>query len=405
MGLLLLSNVIGTFYFGSVIECRYQRGCTDWALICSNRNIYNFFKRNSIEMNYSNREMADIHYYYGLARGSSERARILYAEHFPQRRIPNPRTFAAIHRRLRENGSFSPFRRGIGRPARDDLDDIADQILQRVELNPAISIRRLVAEFNIPYSTIWRILHREHLYPYHLQRVQALEPQDYPNRLGFCQWFISQPLDFGWNVLFTDEAQFTRDGINNFHNTHLWLQENPHAVVQNRHQRHFSLNVWAGIVGDHLLGPVFLPPILNGATYRNFLLDSLPLLLEDVPIRVRREMWFMHDGAPAHFSLVAREVLDRENYYRNRWIGRGGPIAWPARSPDLNPLDFFLWGHCKSLVYSQAVQSQEDLRQRIIDAFQDVIQTHGMLQRVNGSLYRRLEACILTNGGHIEQLL
>lgn len=85
-------------------------------------------------MNYSNREMADIHYYYGLARGSSERAQTLFAEHFPQRRIPNPRTFAAIHRRLRENGSFSPFRRGIGRPARDDLDDIADQILQRVEI-------------------------------------------------------------------------------------------------------------------------------------------------------------------------------------------------------------------------------------------------------------------------------
>ncbi|EFN79901.1 hypothetical protein EAI_14953, partial [Harpegnathos saltator] len=44
-------------------------------------------------------------------------------------------------------------------------------------------------------------------------------------------------------------------------------------------------------------------------------------------------MCFMHDGAPAHFSRIAREYLN--NNYINRWIGRGGPIAWPARSPDL----------------------------------------------------------------------
>ncbi|EFN88855.1 hypothetical protein EAI_03455, partial [Harpegnathos saltator] len=32
-------------------------------------------------------------------------------------------------------------------------------------------------------------------------------------------------------------------------------------------------------------------------------------------------------------SIAAREVLDRD--YNCRWIGRGGPINWPTRSPDL----------------------------------------------------------------------
>ncbi|CAH1382061.1 unnamed protein product [Tenebrio molitor] len=31
-----------------------------------------------------------------------------------------------------------------------------------------------------------------------------------------------------------------------------------------------------------------------------------------------------------------REILD--NQYPQRWIGRGGPHHWPARSPDLNHL-------------------------------------------------------------------
>ncbi|EGI59615.1 hypothetical protein G5I_12233 [Acromyrmex echinatior] len=31
-------------------------------------------------------------------------------------------------------------------------------------------------------------------------------------------------------------------------------------------------------------------------------------------------------------------------------MGRDDPIIWPARSPDLNVLDYFIWGHIKDLV-------------------------------------------------------
>ena len=62
-------------------------------------------------------------------------------------------------------------------------------------------------------------------------------------------------------------------------------------------------------------------------------------------------MWFVYDGVPAHFSCITREFLN--NNYINRWIGRGRPIAWPACSPDLNPLDFYLWEFFKSFVYDE----------------------------------------------------
>ena len=29
----------------------------------------------------------------------------------------------------------------------------------------------------------------------------------------------------------------------------------------------------------------------------------------------------------------------------DRWVGRGGPMAWPSRSADLTPMDYFLWSH------------------------------------------------------------
>ncbi|KOC64115.1 hypothetical protein WH47_01683 [Habropoda laboriosa] len=38
--------------------------------------------------------------------------------------------------------------------------------------------------------------------------------------------------------------------------------------------------------------------------------------------------------------------------YPGRWIGRSGTVEWPARSPDLIPIDFYLWGTLKDIVYT-----------------------------------------------------
>jgi hypothetical protein len=98
--------------------------------------------------------------------------------------------------------------------------------------------------------------------------------------------------------------------------------------------------VWAGIAGDCLVGPHVLPHRLTGNHYLDFLLHDLPKLLEDVPLAVRAEMWYMHDDAPVHFRGTVRDVLN--NTYEDRWIGSGRPTAWPPRSPNLNPLNFYL---------------------------------------------------------------
>jgi hypothetical protein len=62
-----------------------------------------------------------------------------------------------------------------------------------------------------------------------------------------------------------------------------------------RHQHQFSVNVWAGIVGDHLLGPLVLLARLTGNDYLLFLREELPVMLEDVPLTVWQKMWFQHN--------------------------------------------------------------------------------------------------------------
>lgn len=88
-------------------------------------------------------------------------------------------------------------------------------------------------------------------------------------------------------------------------------------------------------------GPFEIPEVLNGEIYLDFLVNHLPNLLADVPLNILRDMWFQQNGCPAHYSRSVREHLNE--VYPGRWIGRSGTISWPARSPDLNPLDFFYW--------------------------------------------------------------
>ena len=55
-----------------------------------------------------------------------------------------------------------------------------------------------------------------------------------------------------------------------------------------------------------------------------------------------------------------------------KWIGRGGPVAWPPTSSDLTPLDFFLWRHVKNIVYINPVNTRQDLIEQIFIEFDQI---------------------------------
>lgn len=349
---------------------------------------------------FSNEEYADIVYIYGFCNGNSRAACREYQRRFPNRRVPNHQTFSAVFLHLRTHGSFPTISTNYERQVQQNLNE-EENILQIIEGNPELSTRRVSARMNeyVPYWRVWRTLHCNLLYPYHIQVVQHLQPQDLPLRLHFCEWIQANP-ELVRYILFTDEAQFTRDGVNNTRNSHHWADENPHIRKESHFQQRFSLNVWCGIIHNQLIGPFFFDERLTGELYTNFLRNELPTLLEDVPLLIRPEMIFQHDGAPAHFSRQARQYLNEA--YPNRWIGRGGPHSWPPRSPDLTPLDYYLWGHSKSLVYETQVNTRAELRQRIIDVFQQIRHNPEVLRAATQSILDRVNLCINAEGGHFE---
>lgn len=156
---------------------------------------------------------------------------------------------------------------------------------------------------------------------------------------------------------------------------------------------------WVGIINKKIIGPYYFPSgSVTGAAYDAMLRNFL------VPELIRREIdpydvIYMHDGAPSHIPLSVRRYLN-DNF--EGFIGRGKDalMNWPPRSPDLNPLDFFLWSFVKANVFKNTTKTIDELKQKIEEALDNV--TEEMLVNVQKHIDRRYLRCIELNGKIVE---
>ena len=78
-------------------------------------------------------------------------------------------------------------------------------------------------------------------------------------------------------------------------------------------------------------------------------------------------------------------------------------LAWPPRSPDATPCDFFLWDYVKDQVYVPPLPTSiQELKVRIRTAIETI--TADMLQTVWNELDYRADVCRITKGAHTEHL-
>ena len=183
------------------------------------------------------------------------------------------------------------------------------------------------------------------------------------DRVEMCKTLIPMLEDnqIQQNLFFSDEATFYLNGLVNKHNVRYWSDTNSHVTIETV-MKSPKLNVCCAMSKNQLVGAAFFE---DDTVNRNNYLSMLQnfFIWE---VRKLHKLWsirFQQDGAPAHFSTDVRQYLD--NRFPNRWIGRGGAIRWGPHSPDLTPLDFFLWGHVKSNIYQTPVKNLTELKRRI----------------------------------------
>jgi hypothetical protein len=204
------------------------------------------------------------------------------------------------------------------------------------------------------------------------------------------------------NIIFTDESSFRLHGTPNRQNFRMWAQENPRNVYAARTQYPGRVNVWAGILNGTILGPIFIDGNLTGPKYLDLLETEISAKLADVDNGV--ELWWMQDGCPAHNYGPAKEFL--HDAFPGRVIGTNEePIPWPARSPDANPCDSFLWGHINSKIYRREIPfaNVHDLQAAIEDCCARI--TPAQLAEVHRNFVKRLQHIVAADGGLFEHLL
>ena len=252
------------------------------------------------------------------------------------------------------------------------VEAVAD-LAERVP-NSSTSARAVSRELGVPWSTVRKILRSIlYWYSYKIEIVQQLKPHDPQQSLDFVLQFLARmEVDVMWpeNSLWTDEAHFTLEGAVNTQNCRIWGSTKP-LIVHQRPLHSVYVTVWFGFTNTFILGPFFferITPIepvrctVTSASYENILMQRVILPLHEhnwVETTV-----FMQDGAPPHVCRKVQRLL-REALIDERIISRSSPNPWPARSPYLNPCDFWLWGYLKDLVYQGYVRSLVDLKTSI----------------------------------------
>jgi hypothetical protein len=134
--------------------------------------------------------------------------------------------------------------------------------------------------------------------------------------------------------------------------------------------------VWCAVNARRIVGPVFLT--------KQFIAKDMYRSFSAIISRVNRSRktvgWFQQDSATAHTARMSTQSLS--DVFGDRIISSG---IWAARSPDLNPCDFFFWGSLKDKVYNSHPRTEEELRENIRKKIANI--PAEWLQRVNQNLF------------------
>ena len=327
-----------------------------------------------------------------------------FLEHF-HKTAPAPSTITRLLKKHEETGAVCDDRKGkCGRPKSVRTPANVNRVrLANIE-NRQTTSRRLADALDLSPRTVRRILKEDlHLFPYHIQNRQVLTARDREARQTFAQRFKQEHENnqfFIRRVHFSDESHFELDGRVNSHNAIFWGREKPN-FVNNVPLHSQKVTVWCAVSFNGVIGPYFFEEdgqtvTVNQQRYQHMLADFFfPAI---APIGNK---WMQQDGATAHTANASIALLQER--FGEHLISLKTDFPWPPHSPDLTPLDYWLWGDLKGKVYDPKPTSIAELKAAIErEIGQITVQT---CRKAIINIFPRLDKVLESNGEHFEHLL
>lgn len=268
-----------------------------------------------------------------------------------------------------------------------------------IDEDPGKSIRALGRELQVDEATIRRVVHEDLRYKsYVMRRGQFMSEKTRENRVTRAKRLLNKlkhPEEPGMLWFFSDEKNFVQDQKVNRRNDR-WLCQTSEEVPTVMHTKFPAAVMVLGVVSSEgdVMPPHFFRQGLrvNAAAYTDVLETVVKPWI--TAVARGRPYVFQQDSAPSHTAHTTQEWM------ANNFHDHVTPNMWPPSSPDVNPLDYYVWGVVERASNKHPHNTVAALRAAIVDAMTDIPKTH--LITACQRFRQRVEAVIAADGGFIE---
>lgn len=303
-------------------------------------------------------------------------------------------------KRLRDTGGVKDRPRS-GRPRTACSKNRIKIVRDRIRRNPRRSARKLAATTNTSRSSMQRIL-SNHLgvKPYRRVKRHGLTIKNKEERVKRCKLLLKRRgLKSAEKVIFSDEKMWVLEESYNSQNDRVYslsIKDIPTNVrMVNRYQNSSATMVWGAVSHRGKLPLKFIRKDIkiDSAYYQSKIL--IAHMKPEADRLYPEGGWiFQQDSAPAHKAKVNQE-----------WLRSNSPDfistqEWPASSPDLNPLDYFVWGKLQAIVNSKQHRSLESLERTLLREWEKLPMEE--VRAAIASWRNRLQAVIDQGGDRFE---
>lgn len=281
-----------------------------------------------------------------------------------------------------------------GRPRSARTSRNRNLLKKRLQRNPRLSLGKVSRQTKINREAV-RLIAKEELglYPYKIHKVQLLSVGSKQERLIRAKALLYRATD---EILFSDEKIFTIEQALNSQNDRIWSSSQPQSGVVQRAQHPQSIMVWGAICASGKCPLVFIEDgvHLNAKTYTRDILEAV--LLPWATQHFGDRSWtFQQDSAPAHKAKLTQDFCEA-NF--PRFIRHD---EWPPSSPDLNPLDFAVWGLLEARACVNPHNSLASLKSALMRAWERISDSE--LAAITADFRKRLELCVKAKGDYFEK--